>query len=192
MTARTAQRYRQLLEHQIAPHLGGRPVQKLRPLVEDSHATLRSGGSANGQGGVSARTIGHAHRMPAKALRDAERNGLINRKATSALKVVEKEMAIVKDVPALVAKLRGARLQAPAMIALFTGMRLGEILALRWSAVDLNRNVIPVREALEETRAYGVRVKPPKSRAGRRDITSPDVLVDVSYASTARANWSSA
>jgi integrase len=65
------------------------------------------------------------------------------------------------------------------MIALFTGMRLGEILALRWSAVDLNRNVIQVREAPEETRAYGVRVKPPKSRAGRGDITSPDVLVDV-------------
>jgi integrase len=52
-------------------------------------------------------------------------------------------MAIVKDVPALVAKVRGARLQAPAMIALFTGMRLGEILALRWSAVDLNRKCYP-------------------------------------------------
>ncbi len=130
---------------------------------------------------MSARTIGHAHRVLSKALRDAERNGLIHRnaaKSTSAPKVAEKEMAIVKDVPALVAKLRGTRLQAPAMIALFTGMRLGEILALRWSRVDLNQNIIQVREALEDTTAHGVRFKAPKSKAGRRDITLPDVLVD--------------
>jgi integrase len=34
-----------------------------------------------------------------------------------------------------------------------------------------------VREALEHTKAYGIRFKPPKSKAGRRDITLPDILV---------------
>jgi hypothetical protein len=36
-----------------------------------------------------------------------------------------------------------------------------------------------VREALEQTRAYGTRFKAPKLRAGRRDISLPDILVDV-------------
>ena len=182
VTARTAQRYRQLLENQIAPQIGGKLLQKLRPLdVEDWHTALRSGGRANGQGGVSARTIGHAHRVLSKALRDAERNGAVHRnaaRATSAPKVPVKEMEIVKDVPALVEKLRGSRLQAPAMLALFTGMRLGEILALRWLHVDLNGKTIKVREALEETKAHGIRFKQPKSKAGRRDISLPGTLVD--------------
>ena len=82
-------------------------------------------------------------------------------------------------MPALVAALKGYRLRVQAMIALFTGMRLGEILALRWSRVDLDTKIIQVREALEQTKACGIRLKPAKTKAGRRDITLPDVLVDV-------------
>jgi integrase len=92
-------------------------------------------------------------------------------------KVAESEMVIVQDVPDLVAKLRGSRLYVPAMTALFTGMRLGEVLALRWGRVDLDGKVIQVREALEPTKA-GIRIKVPKSKAGRRDITLPDLLVE--------------
>jgi integrase len=65
-----------------------------------------------------------------------------------------------------------------ATVSLFTGMRLGEVLALRWSRVDLDKKVIQVREALEETDAHGIRFKAPKSKAGRRDITLPDILVN--------------
>jgi integrase len=65
------------------------------------------------------------------------------------------------------------------MLALFTGMRRNEVLALRWGRVDLDKGVIQVREALEATLAHGIRFKTPKSKAGRRDITLPDILIDV-------------
>jgi integrase len=55
---------------------------------------------------------------------------------------------------------------------------LGEVLALRWSRVDLDKAVIQVREALENTKAHGIRFKSPKSKAGRRDITLPDILIE--------------
>jgi integrase len=88
-------------------------------------------------------------------------------------------MMIVKDVPGLVAKLeRSERLCVPAMISLFTGMRLGEVLALRWRRVDLDKAIIQVREALEYTKAHGIRLKQPKTNAGRRDISLPDVLLE--------------
>src|SRR5262249_22705322 len=38
--------------------------------------------------------------------------------------------------------------------------------------------VIHVREALEETEKHGIRFKVPKTKAGRRDLTLPDLLVD--------------
>jgi integrase len=175
ITARTAQRYRQLLDNQIVPHLGTKSLQKITRLdIEGWHTTLRNGG-------LAARTIGHAHRVLGKALRDAEKDNLIVKNATKlqrAPKVTDEEMVIVRDVPALVDNLTGFRLRLPAMVALFTGMRLGEILALRWSRVDLDANVMQVREALEQTRAHGTRFKPAKTKAGRRDITLPDILVE--------------
>jgi integrase len=66
-----------------------------------------------------------------------------------------------------------------ALVALFTGMRLGEVLALRWNRVDLDCKVLKVREALEQTKAHGLRFKRPKTKAGRRNITLPVMLVGV-------------
>jgi integrase len=51
------------------------------------------------------------------------------------------------------------------LVAVLTGMRIGEILALRWKAVDLTRGVIHVRETVSEGR-FGA----PKTRSSRRDI----------------------
>jgi integrase len=136
--------------------------------------------AAPGGGPLAALTIGHAHRVLGKALHDAAKNEIVTRNVcqlTVAPRVAEKGMVIVRDVTTFVAKLSG-RLRAPAMIAIFTGMRLGEILALRWARVDLDRKVVQVREAIEHTKAHGLRFKSPKSKAGRRDITLPDVLVE--------------
>jgi integrase len=175
ITPRTAQRYRQLLDNQITPHIGTKAVQKLSVLeVEGWHTALRNGG-------LAARTIGHANRVLSGALRDAERDGTVTKNVArlqGAPKVAETEMVIVRDIAGLVAKLRGERLYVPAMLALFTGMRLGEVLALRWDRIVFDTKVIQVREALESTTAHGVRFKPPKSKAGRRDITLPEILVE--------------
>ena len=62
--------------------------------------------------------------------------------------------------------------------ALGTGMRRGELLALRWIDVDLDGNKLRIERALEETKA-GLRVKPPKTAYGKRTITLPASVVDV-------------
>src|SRR5262245_46044307 len=57
ITARTAERYRELTRNQIAPHTSTKFVQKLTRLdIEGWHTSLRTTG-------ISARTIGHAHRL---------------------------------------------------------------------------------------------------------------------------------
>jgi integrase len=175
ISARTAQRYRQLLQNQIVPHLGVKVLQKLTLLdVEQWHASLHNAG-------LAARTIGHAHRLLAKSLGDAERASMVVKnvcKLQRPPKVPETEMDIVQDVSGLLDKLRGQRLYVVAVVALFTGMRLGEILALRDERVKLDGGVIEVREALEETKAHGIRFKGAKTKAGRRNITLPTIAVD--------------
>ena len=174
ISPRSTERYRSLVNLQIAPHIGSRPLQKITRLdLEAWHSALRGAG-------LAARTIGQAHRVLGKALSDAERDGLVVRnvcKLQRAPKVPAEEVVIVRDVPALTEALKGTRLYVLAMTALFTGMRLGEILALRDGRVDLNRGVIQVREALEPT-ASGIGFKAPKTKAGRRDITLPAVVIE--------------
>jgi integrase len=173
ISPRSAERYRQLVEHQIVPHIGSKLLRDLRPRdIEVWHTELRKT--------LEPRTVQHAHAVLSKALRDAVVNEeLVKNVATtkSAPKPADDEMVIVKDVSGLVAKLTShTSIYVPAMIALFTGMRLGEILALRWSRVDLEGKRLKVEEALEET-GQGIRFKTPKSRAGLRTITLPDILI---------------
>jgi len=188
ITALSAQRYRELNENQIVPHIGAMVLQNVRPLhVEQWHTTLRTKGRADGKGGIAPRTIGHAHRVLYSALSDAVENGLVLRNVMqhkSPPKIPDEETVIVRDVSAFIAEIKtsGGDLYVPAMVALFTGMRRSEILALRWGRVDLDKKLCQVREALEETQQHGIRFKTPKSKAGRRDITLPDVLIDVLHA----------
>jgi integrase len=55
-----------------------------------------------------------------------------------------------------------SRIYWPVLIALSTGMRRGEILALRWKNVDWERGSVRVMESLEQTKD-AIRFKPPKT-----------------------------
>ena len=76
----------------------------------------------------------------------------------------------------LLAALRGSRLHPITLLALATGMRRGELLALTWANVDLDRAVVTVCQSLQQTNA-GVSVKVPKSGHGRQ-IALPTLAVD--------------
>jgi integrase len=189
ISPKTAEGYAGLIERHIVPHLGRILVQKLTTRdIEAWHSTLlasgRKGryGRPDGQAGVSTRTIGHAHRVLSKALREGMRHDLVVKNVAAierAPKIGADEMTILtpEQVAELPTRLADHALAAPAIVALFTGMRRGEILALRWGNVDLTGKVIRVRESLETTKT-GLRFKGPKSKAGVRDITLPTIVVE--------------
>ena len=62
-------------------------------------------------------------------------------------------------------------LSPPSRLA--TGMRRGELLALQWGDIDLDRGVLRVERSVEETKAGGLRLKSPKTKRGRRNIGLP-------------------
>jgi len=184
ITARTAERYTELLANQVAPHLGDIRLQKLRSIdVETWHAKLRTCGRKDGTGGISNQTIKHCHRLLSKAMKQAARHGLVaaNVVALQEAPSVEDEEVVIltpEQVRALPAQLDGHRLRAVVLVALATGMRRAELCALRWCNVDLDGKWIKVEESLETTR-QGLRVKAPKTKRGRRTISIPDITVEL-------------
>jgi integrase len=181
ITAKTAERYRELLQNQITPFIGQLALQALKAAdIEKWHATLRVSGRKDGQGGLSAVTVRHAHRLLSKALREAQRFDLTARNAASLISAPqaphrEVEILTADQVRAVVTGLKGRAIYPKAILALFCGLRRGEILALRWR--DLVGKSLAVRESIEETQEGGLVFKAPKSRAGVREIPLPDVVV---------------
>jgi integrase len=171
VSPKTLERYGELAEKQIIPHLGATPLQKLKPeAVTMWHVTLL-------ESGLSARTVGHAHRLLRLILARAVKNNTLTRNVAtihSPPKVEEREVPIlpVEQIPAILEALEGHMLHPIVSLALATGMRRGELLALQWGDVDLGAGTLSVKQSLEETKA-GLRVKPPKTKKGRRKISLP-------------------
>jgi integrase len=188
LAPKTLERYRQLAAQQIVPHLGGIILQKLRPAtVEKWHVTLLTSGGKDGKP-LSARTVGHAHRVLHKALERAVNNETLARNVASAIrppKVEEAEVEILdaEQVALVLRKLEDHPLHPISALALASGMRRGELLALRIRDVNFDGASVRVERSLEET-AAGLRFKPPKSKHGRRTISLPGTAVAV-----LRAHW---
>lgn len=179
LSPKTLERYRQLSERQIIPHLGAVPVQKLRPAqVHEWHGTLLKSGGADRRP-LSARTVGHAHRVLHRALERAMRLEIVNRNVTHIVRppgveAAEIEILSANQIAVVLSALSDHWLYPITCLALGTGMRRGEICALAWGAVDLDMGLVRVERSLEETKD-GLRFKSPKTRAGRRTISLPNL-----------------
>jgi integrase len=71
----------------------------------------------------------------------------------------------------LLAAIEHTRVYWGVLLAVSTGARRGEILALRWKNVDLERGMLRVMESLEQTKT-GIRFKAPKTDRSRA-VTLP-------------------
>ena len=72
----------------------------------------------------------------------------------------EIEMLTAAQIGDVLAKLEGHTLYPIVALALATGMRRGELLALRWEDIDLDDTMLKVERSLEES-DRGLRFKGP-------------------------------
>lgn len=180
---KTLERYAEIVENFLKPAFGGTPLLKLAPVhIEDAQKQWTVGGRRDGkQGGLAPRTRRHIHRIGRGAFRAAVSMQLLARNpfdATKPPKVENKKMTTLAPDQAarLLDGLRHTRTYWPTMIALATGMRRGEILALRWSRIDFERGTAHVAESIEQTKD-GIRFKKPKS-GKERSVTLPRFAIN--------------
>ncbi len=183
---KTRERYSDLLRLHVRPIVGATVLQKLRPVaLSELYSKLLRDGRGRGRG-LARRTVGHVHRVLHRMLGHAAQWSVVDQNVAALVsppRVESEEVAIVPDVEGLLRRLRDRSIYPVASLALATGMRRGELLALRWRDVDFDRGVIRVEQSIELTKA-GMRIKSPKTRHGRRSITVPPTIV-----AELRARW---
>jgi integrase len=82
----------------------------------------------------------------------------------------------IEESGRLLKSIRQMHLYWPVLLGLTCGMRRGEILALRWKDLDLDRGVVSVVQSLEQT-DEGLRFKDSKTGRGRA-ITLPAFVIE--------------
>lgn len=169
---RTAKRYGEFVRLHITPTLGRTRLSRLGPRHVQELYTRKL------QEGLSAASVRQLHAVLHRALEQAVRWGLVGRNAAHLVdppRVVRQEMRALtaEESWQLLNAARGDRLAPLYFIAMSTGMRQGELLALRWQNIDLARGSAQIRATLQRTSEGFVFAETKTARSRRQVFLSP-------------------
>jgi integrase len=185
VSQRTLERYEQLLRTHVKPVLGSRPLQQLKaPEIDLLYSAIAD------EGKIAPRTAHHVHVVLGAMLATAERKGLITSSPMVRVEQVPSPDTQFSDdlaetgeredygegldeaeLAALIAGFKPSGHYPVVALAAATGARRNELLALRWTDLDEKKKTLRFERAWEQTRRFGLRLKPPKTKRGLRTIT---------------------
>lgn len=173
--------YRHIVRRHISPALGALELIKLEPRhLQNHYAKELASGRLNGKGGLGNRAVQYEHRIISNALTYALKMGVVSRNVAQAVdppRVAHKTMMVLAadDIEKVLNEARLTTYYPIIFTALYTGMRRGELLALRWKDLDLTLARLSVVNSLYRLNGKTV-IKEPKSPHSRRMIALPPTL----------------
>ncbi len=179
LSVETAQAYDIMARKHLIPALGNIPLQQLTPARVQAYYTEKlTSGRRDGNGGLSPRTVRHHHLLLHVALESAVRWQVVKRNVADSVgapKFRPKEMQTFDEEGMLtfLESVRDTEYHPVFYTALFTGMRRSELLALRWSDVDLDLGVISINRSLHHLGDKSFVFQPPKTAKSRRQVPLP-------------------
>ncbi len=170
--------YQTIVRIYIVPDLGHIKLQSLTP----QH--IQSFYSKKLKAGLSPKSINNIHGVLHKALANAVRWNLLARNVCDLvtpprLVRTEKTVLTIEQARLLLAEVKEHNLEGFLTLALVTGMRVGEIMALHWSDIDLQQGSIQVRRTVNYIKGHGYVESDPKTTKSRRRINLPRFVVNV-------------
>jgi len=189
--ARTYQRYRGLISMHISPSLGEKKITELgRKEIQEFLATQKKDGNLRNGEKLSATSTNMMLTLLNLAFEYAcdmeyvEENPCVRvRRVKSESKKIEaftreEQKAIEKTIEGS----EDRRLHG-ILLCLYSGLRIGELLALTWNDVDLERGVIKVTKTVyrerDENGEWRLFEDLPKTKASDRVIPLPEYMVEV-------------
>lgn len=175
---RTRNTYRSSIETHICPRLGAVPLCELRP----HHVQQFINALASGDGALSPKSIKNVHGVLHRALEKAVQVRYIRDNpadSCSLPRIERKEIDFLSgdELTTFLQAIRGHRFEHMFTVAVFTGMRQGEILGLCWDAVDLRRGTIKVKRQLQLVSGEYKIVETKNSKP--RTIAPPGYVLDI-------------
>jgi integrase len=181
LSGKTLERHRVAIRLHIVPHIGGMQIQRVRPIhLVELYRELQESGAQDG-GALSPASVAYVHRLLHRALGHAMAWGIVSQNVATAVSpppASNAEISILTEaqIAAVLNHLNGRTLKPIVAFLLGTGARRGEVLALRWRDINWDTNTVRVERAIEQTKA-GLKIKGPKTRAGKRSIAISPWLV---------------
>jgi len=185
LRSETYRRYREACDLHIIPVIGSKPLPKLTPAdVQECYAHCRAKG-------LSGTTVHHVHGVLRKALSDAERWGQVSRNVARLVDTPRrstKEMISLtaEEAKRLLVAAQGDDLESFYIVALTTGLRLGELQALCWREVDLDGRRLRVVATLAGVKDGKPILASPKTARSRREVTLSAAAVEALRAHRSR------
>lgn len=176
ISTRTLEERERLIRNHIRDAIGGVPVSKLNAVhISGFYADLR-------RRKVGATTIRSVADVLSIVLNYAVRLRIIPANPSKAVpkpKLPKRDMLVLDEeqVKVVLAAARESNQAALVSLALGTGARQGELLALTWPDVDLRKGTVAINKSLSQTKA-GFIVKEPKTPSSRRVIKLPEFAVE--------------
>src|SRR5258708_6060090 len=168
--------YRDVLDLHLIPTLGHLTLGNLSPQHVQRLYTVKE------QEGLAPASVRRIHAILHGALKQAVKWNLVGRNVCD---VVDPPVAqskehrvLTKDeAKQLLAAARGHWLEPILVIALTTGMRQGEILALRYEDIDFAHRVVHVRHTVAYVKGVGMLEGTPKTKKRAATIALPDITL---------------
>jgi integrase len=187
--------YYQNIEQHIRPALGNIDMQKVKP-QHVQNLLNAMGQDTDERKALAPWTILKVKNILSGAFEQAIRNQIVAtnpvRSAVSP-KMEQKEIRILteKEQKWFLDACKGHRLEALYTLALATGMRRGEMLALTWDSVNLNTKSITVKSSVgriknPDTGTTDLIFSEPKTKAGRRIVPILESVIPVLQTHKAR------
>jgi len=184
LSPRTAEGYEHIINRHLVPALGGIPLTQIKPEhLQKYYSEKLSNGRCDGNGGLSARTVRHHHVTLHTALESAVKWGLLVRNPADAVtppRYQRREMHTLDEngIHKLLEAAKCTPYYALYYMALYTGMRRSELLALRWCDIDFLMCELSVTRTLHHLRNGSFIYRQPKTAKSRRMIAlSPSTIL---------------
>ena len=181
--ASTAYLYRRTIELYIDPHLGHIRLDALNAHTVQHFYNELAKPSKPDAAPLSAKSIKNIHGVLHKALKQAVLIGYLRTNPTEACilpRIIRKEMHPLEEdqVAVFLREVQGHPHEYLYKIALFTGLREGELLGLMWDCVDFEKGTLLINKQLRRSQRKGgtYYFSPPKNNKSRTITPAPYVM----------------
>ncbi len=184
----TQQRYEELMCQHIIPGLGNTPLNELtQPALQQFYVKLKDSGRKKDVGrygpGLSDRTVRNCHALCRTALERAVEEKLISRNPAVGCKLPPsrpKEMQVLtaEEMQRLLIQAREEGCFELFLLELSTGLRRGEICALRWDDLNLTTGELRIERQVRRVKGELV-ISQPKTKASSRSVILPSPILNV-------------